>query len=159
MLLRNVGLPNKMDSMKPPKLESKFQCSIMHTWERWASALEFNGFVFERLFEFVANPLSLTSPVSLADKDTAVAAILKKAEIKQGRYVFNIPTVANSTGVAPSELLNHLQNLKVKGEITYEVKDPAHCYKIVEVPCNLCSLSALLTWWLSDIDNCNVIEP
>ncbi|XP_022734773.1 uncharacterized protein LOC111288236 isoform X2 [Durio zibethinus] len=27
--IRNVGLPNKMDSMKPPKLESKCNCSIM----------------------------------------------------------------------------------------------------------------------------------
>lgn len=28
-LPRNVGLPNKMDSMKPPKLESKCNCTIM----------------------------------------------------------------------------------------------------------------------------------
>ena len=27
--IRNVGLPNKLDSMKPPKLESKCNCSIM----------------------------------------------------------------------------------------------------------------------------------
>ncbi|XP_022776263.1 ATP-dependent DNA helicase Q-like 5 [Durio zibethinus] len=97
-----------------------------------------------------------TSPISLADRDTAVAAILKKSEIKQGQYVFDIPTVANSIGVAPSDLSNHLQNLKVKGEITYEVKDPAYCYKIVEVPSDFCSLSALLTRWLLDIENCKV---
>ncbi|XVF02709.1 hypothetical protein REPUB_Repub04eG0197700 [Reevesia pubescens] len=97
-----------------------------------------------------------TSPMSLADKDTAVAAILKKSEIKQGQYEFDIPIVANSIGVAPSDLLNHLQNLKVKGEITYEVKDPAYCYKIVEVPSDFCSLSALLTRWLLEIENCKV---
>ncbi|OMO60435.1 hypothetical protein CCACVL1_24169 [Corchorus capsularis] len=97
-----------------------------------------------------------TSPMSLADKDTAVTAILKKSEIKQGQYVFDIPTVANSIGVGPSDLLNHLQNLKVKGEITYELKDPAYCYKILEVPSDFCSLSELLTRWLMDIENCKV---
>lgn len=86
-----------------------------------------------------------TTPTSLADKDAAVAAILKKwvcfsclimwmamlfwgiyplaeqvmlypifrSEIKQGQYVFDIPTVAHSIVVAPSDILNHLQNLKV----------------------------------------------
>lgn len=28
-MVRNVGLPNKMDSAKPPKLESKCNCTIM----------------------------------------------------------------------------------------------------------------------------------
>ncbi|CAL1359852.1 unnamed protein product [Linum trigynum] len=28
-MVRNVGLPNKMDSSKPPKLESKCNCTIM----------------------------------------------------------------------------------------------------------------------------------
>ncbi|TYJ49942.1 hypothetical protein E1A91_A01G170000v1, partial [Gossypium mustelinum] len=97
-----------------------------------------------------------TSPMLLADKDTAVAAILKKSEIKQGQYVFNIPTVANSIGVAPGDLSNHLQNLKAKGEITYELKDPAYCYKIVKVPSDFCSLTELLTRWLLDIENCKV---
>ncbi|KAG4215100.1 hypothetical protein ERO13_A01G156200v2 [Gossypium hirsutum] len=98
-----------------------------------------------------------TSPMLLADKDTAVAAILKKSEIKQGQYVFNIPTVANSIGVAPGDLSNHLQNLKAKGEITYELKDPAYCYKIVKVPSDFCSLTELLTRWLLDIENCKVV--
>ncbi|PPD98303.1 hypothetical protein GOBAR_DD04681 [Gossypium barbadense] len=97
-----------------------------------------------------------TSPMLLADKDTAVAAILKKSEIKQGQYVFDIPTVANSIGVAPGDLSNHLQNLKAKGEITYELKDPAYCYKIVKVPSDFCSLTELLTRWLLDIENCKV---
>ncbi|KAK8699440.1 hypothetical protein V6N13_115527 [Hibiscus sabdariffa] len=97
-----------------------------------------------------------TSPMSLADKDPAVAAVLRKSEIKQGQYVFDIPTVANSIGIAPSELLNHLQDLKVKGEITYELKDPAFCFKIVKVPSDFCSLMELLTRWLLDVENCKV---
>ncbi|CAK7327407.1 unnamed protein product [Dovyalis caffra] len=28
-MVRNVGLPNEMDSLKPPKLESKCNCTIM----------------------------------------------------------------------------------------------------------------------------------
>ncbi|XVF85216.1 hypothetical protein PTKIN_Ptkin17bG0100100 [Pterospermum kingtungense] len=97
-----------------------------------------------------------TTPMSLADKDTAIAAISKKSEIKQGQYIFDITTVANSIAVAPSDLLNHLQSLKGKGEITYEAKDPAYCYKIVKVPTDFCSLSALLTKWLLEIENCKV---
>ena len=36
-----------------------------------------------------------------------------RCEIKQGQYVFDIPTVANSIGVTTSDLSNQLQNLKV----------------------------------------------
>ncbi|GMI87709.1 hypothetical protein like AT1G27880 [Hibiscus trionum] len=97
-----------------------------------------------------------TSPMSLADKDPAVAAILRKSEIKQGQYVFDIPTVANSIGIAANELSNHLQDLKVKGEITYELKDPAFCFKVVKVPSDFCSLTGLLTRWLLDVENCKV---
>lgn len=28
-LMRNIGIPNKLDSVKPPKLESKCNCTIM----------------------------------------------------------------------------------------------------------------------------------
>ncbi|KAJ6981357.1 hypothetical protein NC653_024686 [Populus alba x Populus x berolinensis] len=55
-----------------------------------------------------------TSPMLLSDKDNVVSAILKKSETKQGQYVFDIPTVANSIGVTTTELSNHLQNLKVQ---------------------------------------------
>ncbi|KAF3431093.1 hypothetical protein FNV43_RR25823 [Rhamnella rubrinervis] len=97
-----------------------------------------------------------TPPVLLAEKDVVVAAILKKCEIKQGQYVFDIPTVANSIGVTTSDLSNQLQNLKLKGEVTYELKDQAYCYKIVEVPGDLRSLSAHLTKWLTEIESCKV---
>ncbi|KAG5236488.1 ATP-dependent DNA helicase family protein [Salix suchowensis] len=93
-----------------------------------------------------------TSPMLLADKDIVVSAILKKSETKQGQYVFDMPTVANSIGVTTTELSNHLYNLKLKGEITYEVKDPAYCYSIVEVPGDFCSLSRQLTKWLLEVE-------
>ncbi|KAK9276614.1 hypothetical protein L1049_006149 [Liquidambar formosana] len=97
-----------------------------------------------------------TSPVVLADKDIVVAAILKKSEVKQGQYVFDIPTVANSNGFTAISLVNQLQNLKLKGEITYELKDPAYCYTTINVPGDFCSLAANLTKWLSDVESCKV---
>ncbi|KAK1574819.1 hypothetical protein Q3G72_000191 [Acer saccharum] len=97
-----------------------------------------------------------TAPMLLADKDIVVATIIKKSETKKGQYVFDIPTVANSIGATAVDVSNHLQNLKLKGEVTYELKDPAFCYRIVEIPSEFCSLSAHLTKWLSEVESCKV---
>ncbi|GAV85456.1 DEAD domain-containing protein/Helicase_C domain-containing protein, partial [Cephalotus follicularis] len=96
------------------------------------------------------------TPMLLSDKDIVVAAILKKSENKQGQYVFDIPTVANSIGVTAADLSKQLLNLKLKGDITYEVKDLAFCYTLVEVPKDVCSLSLHLTKWLSEVECCKV---
>ncbi|KAK2636714.1 hypothetical protein Ddye_031506 [Dipteronia dyeriana] len=97
-----------------------------------------------------------TAPTLLADKDIVVAAIIKKSEAKKGQYVFDIPTVANSICATAVDVSNHLQNLKLKGEVTYELKDPAFCYRIVEIPSEFCSLSAHLTKWLTEVESCKV---
>ncbi|KAJ4839396.1 hypothetical protein Tsubulata_916850 [Turnera subulata] len=97
-----------------------------------------------------------TSPALLADKDIVVSTILKKSETKYGQYVFDIPTVASSIGVTITDLSSHLQNLKSTGEITYDSKDPAYCYSIVQVPEDFCSLSLNLTKWLSEVEHCKV---
>ncbi|KAJ9169372.1 hypothetical protein P3X46_017575 [Hevea brasiliensis] len=97
-----------------------------------------------------------TTPVLLADKDIVVSAILKKSETKQGQHVFDVPTVANSIGFTTIDLSNHLQSLKLKGEITYEVNNPAYCYSIVKVPEDFCFLSAYLTRWLSEVERLKV---
>ncbi|KAJ0037561.1 hypothetical protein Pint_23667 [Pistacia integerrima] len=99
-----------------------------------------------------------TTPTLLADKDSVVSAILKKSEIKQGQYVFDIPTVANSIGATATDVSNRLLNLKLMGEITYELKDPAYCYTIVELPSEFCTLSAHLTKWLSEVEICKVTK-
>lgn len=44
----------------------------------------------------------------------------------------------------------------MKGEITYELKDQAFCYTILEVPNNICSLAAQLTKWLWEVETCKV---
>lgn len=45
---------------------------------------------------------------------------------------------------------------QLMGEITYEMKDLAYCYRIIEVPTDLLSLSADITRWLSEVENCKV---
>ncbi|GFP95560.1 ATP-dependent DNA helicase q-like 5 [Phtheirospermum japonicum] len=97
-----------------------------------------------------------TSPQSLAARDIVVAAILKKSEMKDGQYVFNIPSVANSIGMQALNLSNHLLSLKLKGEITYELKDQAICYTVLEVPKDICYLAAQLTKWLGEVETCKV---
>ncbi|XP_043726213.1 ATP-dependent DNA helicase Q-like 5 isoform X2 [Telopea speciosissima] len=97
-----------------------------------------------------------TSPELLAGKDILVATILKKSEIKQGNYTFDIPSVANSIGITAVDVSNWLQNLKSKGEITYETKEPGFCYTIVKRPEDFCSLATHVTRWLSEVENCKV---
>ncbi|XP_077211920.1 DEAD/DEAH box RNA helicase family protein [Tasmannia lanceolata] len=97
-----------------------------------------------------------TSPALLSSKDIVVAAILKKSVGNGGNYVFDIPTIANNIGIAPIDLLKHLQNLKLMGEITYDMKDPAFCYKIVRNPEDFCSLTTHITRWLSEVEICKV---
>ncbi|XP_068665457.1 ATP-dependent DNA helicase Q-like 5 [Aristolochia californica] len=97
-----------------------------------------------------------TSPELFSRKDNLVAAILKKSEIKQGDYVFDIPTIANTTKITVTGLLNQLQKLKTLGEITYEMKDPAFCYTIEKKPSDICSLTSQITRWLSEVESCKV---
>ncbi|CAI8583681.1 unnamed protein product [Vicia faba] len=97
-----------------------------------------------------------TPAVSLAQKVSAIAVILKRSENRHGQHTFDLPTVANDMGVTPVELTNQLYDLKLKGEITYEMKDMAYCYRILEVPTDLLSLSADITKWLSEVESCKV---
>ncbi|KAL6562719.1 hypothetical protein OROGR_003726 [Orobanche gracilis] len=99
---------------------------------------------------------SVTPPPSLAARDTVVAKILKKSEMKDGQYIFSLPSVANSIRMQAVDVSNHLQSLKLKGEITYELKDQAFCYTILEVPKDDCSLAAQLTKWLGEVETCKV---
>ncbi|KAI4373796.1 hypothetical protein MLD38_011876 [Melastoma candidum] len=92
----------------------------------------------------------------VAGKDMVVAVILKMSQVKQGQYVFDIPTVANTMGITTADVCNRLQLLKLKGDITYEMKDLAYCYTILEHPKDVCSLSAQMKKWLSEVGNCKV---
>ncbi|KAK4763657.1 hypothetical protein SAY87_013095 [Trapa incisa] len=97
-----------------------------------------------------------TTPSLLAETDIIIAAILRKSETKQGQYIFDIPTVANSIGITTGELSSQLEHLKLKGEITYDTKDMAYCYNIVKVPQDICLLASHITKWLSEVESCKV---
>ncbi|XP_073036687.1 ATP-dependent DNA helicase Q-like 5 [Primulina eburnea] len=97
-----------------------------------------------------------TSPALLAGGDSVVGAILKKSEVKDGQYLFDMPSIANSLRMETFDLSNHLQSLKLKGEITYELKDQAYCYRVLEVPKDICSLAADLSNWLREIETCKI---
>ncbi|KAL5548713.1 hypothetical protein UlMin_003944, partial [Ulmus minor] len=99
-----------------------------------------------------------TPPEVLAGKNVVVGEILKKCEREDRQYAFDIPTLANSIGVTNADISNQLQkqNLKLKGEVTYELKDQAYCYTIVKVPEDYSSFSAHLTKWLSEVESCKV---
>ncbi|GJV85806.1 ATP-dependent DNA helicase Q-like 5 protein [Tanacetum coccineum] len=79
-----------------------------------------------------------TSPALLAAKDVVIAAILKKV------------------GLQTSIVSQQLQILKLKGEITYELKDPSYCYMILNFPKDVCSLASDLAKWLSEVESCKV---
>ncbi|KAL5552478.1 hypothetical protein UlMin_039879, partial [Ulmus minor] len=96
----------------------------------------------------------LLIPEMLAGKNVIVGEISKKCERKEGQYAFEIPTLENSIGVTTANMSNQLQNLKLKGEVTYELKDQAYCYMIFKVPEDFSSLSAHLTIWLSEVESC-----
>ncbi|XP_028771319.1 ATP-dependent DNA helicase Q-like 5 [Neltuma alba] len=97
-----------------------------------------------------------TPPPLLAQKHSVVAAILERSENKQGLYVFDMPSVANDMGVTVAEISNQLHNLKLLGEITFEMKDLAYCYVIVKVPTDFFALSANLTQWLHEFERSKV---
>ncbi|KVH97846.1 hypothetical protein Ccrd_000061 [Cynara cardunculus var. scolymus] len=98
------------------------------------------------------NPLGVSRSPVLAYETCIIIQtnngnVILRAEIKDGQYVFDIPTVACSIGIQTSAVSNQLQILKLKGEITYELKDPAYCYMIINFPKDICSLAADLAKW------------
>ncbi|XP_073059214.1 ATP-dependent DNA helicase Q-like 5 [Primulina eburnea] len=97
-----------------------------------------------------------TLPALLAGEDPVVGAILKKSKVKDGQYLFDIPSIANDLRMEPFDLSNHLLRLKLKGEISYELKDQAYCYRVLEVPKDICSLAADLANWLREIEACKI---
>ncbi|KAF3792750.1 ATP-dependent DNA helicase Q-like 5 [Nymphaea thermarum] len=93
-----------------------------------------------------------TAPSLLAVKDVVVANILK-GETKQGYYVFDIPTLANTVGMTPHQLVHHIQRLKSMEEVTYELKDLAFFFVVIKFPEDLCTLVAHITRRLSEVEN------
>lgn len=49
----------------------------------------------------------------------AIHSMNISSEIKDGQYIFDIPSVANSSGLQVVDLSNHLQTLKVNSICSY----------------------------------------
>nr|CAB3487445.1 unnamed protein product [Digitaria exilis] len=99
-----------------------------------------------------------TSPQLLADKDVLVRSVLNKSETKDGNFVFDITKIANDLNITVNEVIDHLQQLKFSGEISFELKDPAYCYVILKKPDDLNTLSANITKWLSEVECSKIMK-
>uniref|UniRef100_A0ACD5USP1 Uncharacterized protein n=1 Tax=Avena sativa TaxID=4498 RepID=A0ACD5USP1_AVESA len=97
-----------------------------------------------------------TSPQLLADKDILLRSILKKSEMKDGSYVFEVPRIANDMRITMNEVFDRLQKLKFSGELSYELKDPSYCYMILKRSDDLKALSEKVTKWLSEVENSKI---
>jgi predicted transcriptional regulator len=64
--------------------------------------------------------------------------------------------IANDLNITVHEVIDHLQQLKFSGEISFELKDPAYCYVILKKPDDLNTLSANITKWLSEVESSKV---
>ncbi|CAL5026771.1 unnamed protein product [Urochloa decumbens] len=99
-----------------------------------------------------------TSPQLLADKDVLVRSVLNKSETKDGNFVFDVTKIANDLDITVNEVIDHLQQLKFSGEISFELKDPAYCYVILKKPDDLNTLSAKITKWLSEVESSKIMK-
>ncbi|XP_057852289.1 ATP-dependent DNA helicase Q-like 5 isoform X1 [Cryptomeria japonica] len=92
------------------------------------------------------------SPNLLAKKSMLIDALLKRIQSKHGHYVFDIPSLANDTGLEVAYMLKELEKLQFLGEISYEMKDPAFCYIPLKVPEDICSLTKSITSRLAEVE-------
>ncbi|CAN6228618.1 unnamed protein product [Urochloa humidicola] len=99
-----------------------------------------------------------TSPQLLADKDVLIRSVLNKSETKDGNFVFDMTKIANDLNITVNEVIDHLQQLKFSGEISFESKDPAYCYVILKKPDDLNALSANITKWLSEVERSKIMK-
>ncbi|CAO2042764.1 unnamed protein product [Urochloa humidicola] len=99
-----------------------------------------------------------TSPQLLADKDVLIRSVLNKSETKDGNFVFDMTKIANDLNITVNEVIDHLQQLKFSGEISFESKDPAYCYIILKKPDDLNALSANITKWLSEVERSTIMK-
>ncbi|KAJ7562723.1 hypothetical protein O6H91_03G081900 [Diphasiastrum complanatum] len=97
-----------------------------------------------------------SSPSSLAQRNVLVAAILKRSQLKQAQFVFDICSLANDLNVQYMDVQQELQSLQVDGEIAFELQDPAFCFSVLEVPEDKCSLAHTVTSQLNQAEKSKV---
>ncbi|GJN27232.1 hypothetical protein PR202_gb15233 [Eleusine coracana subsp. coracana] len=99
-----------------------------------------------------------TSPQLLADKDVLVRSVLNKSDTKDGNFVFDVTRIANDLNITMKEVLDHLQQLKFSGEVSFELKDPAYCYVILKKPDDFNTLAVNITKWLSEVESSKIMK-
>ncbi|KAK3144429.1 hypothetical protein QOZ80_4AG0312930 [Eleusine coracana subsp. coracana] len=99
-----------------------------------------------------------TSPQLLADKDVLVRSVLNKSDTKDGNFVFDVTRIANDLNITMKEVLDHLQQLKFSGEVSFELKDPAYCYVILKKPDDFNTLTVNITKWLSEVESSKIMK-
>ncbi|CAM6092984.1 unnamed protein product [Calypogeia fissa] len=97
-----------------------------------------------------------SNPASLAGRNTFVAAIMKRSKEKQGRFIFDLPTIATQLQWSLFQVQSELRRLQAAAEITYEVGDPSLCFTVLQTPMDICLLTSQITKRLAEVEQCQV---
>ncbi|XP_002973918.2 ATP-dependent DNA helicase Q-like 5 [Selaginella moellendorffii] len=96
------------------------------------------------------------SPHVLARSNAFCSAVLERKQEKNGGYTLNLPSLTAEMKVTLMQIQKELQALQTRGEIAYELKDPAFCYQVLESPDDICMLTSKLADYLSQAESCKV---
>ncbi|KAG6541292.1 hypothetical protein Mapa_017345 [Marchantia paleacea] len=97
-----------------------------------------------------------SSPASLAERSSHVAAILKRSQEKQGRYMIDLLALATHLQISIFDMQFELRRLQSAGEITCEYGDPALCFTVTRFPEDIRLLTSAITKRLNGVENCKV---
>jgi ATP-dependent DNA helicase Q4 len=98
------------------------------------------------------------SPDSLAKHSPLVAAIVKRNHAKHGQHTFQVPSLANELGISLMDVQQELQRLQNAGEVSYELQDLAFCFKVLQLPQDICHLATSITDRLNEVEHCKVAK-
>ncbi|KAL3690660.1 hypothetical protein R1sor_004311 [Riccia sorocarpa] len=96
------------------------------------------------------------SPLSLAETSRLIAAVLQKSQERQGRYLFDLVSVASHLQLPLSDIQVELRRLQAAGEVSCEFGDPAFCFMVCKLPEDLLRLKSTLIKRLEEVETCKV---
>ncbi|KAL2623514.1 hypothetical protein R1flu_003719 [Riccia fluitans] len=97
-----------------------------------------------------------SSPSSLAETSRLIASVLQKSQERQGRYVYDMVSVATHLGLSVSDMQFELRRLQAAGEVSCEFGDPAFSFTVCKLPEDVRLLSSTITKRLCDVETCKV---
>ncbi|GAQ80266.1 Helicase conserved C-terminal domain containing protein [Klebsormidium nitens] len=127
------------------------------------SALEVGDAQYVRVLSQLSATCTVTfhgrSPAALAEAHPLAAAILRLCpQPKQGRFTFDVPSLASALREPLATVQRELQRLQSAREIQYEVKDPAFCFSVLRQPEDLAALSRDIAQRLDEVEQCKVAK-